>query len=346
MIKTETGAKKVDIVAHSMGGLVARYYIQKSGTGDVGKLIMIGTPNHGSDWANLPAGILKTYLMMALSGNPILKKVGLDILVDNIFANLKFEAWELSTHSTFLKELNNNNKCAYAIENEVNYEDEISKSCRYSVIMSECVVPTLTHIHKFGVKVPSITKGDFVVPFNSAKLSDVSISSEGNMFHWAQLESPEIINKVSLLLRQPDELIQHDSNLYEDVELAPDLITTYWTNPIEDIIYQGEAKSYNTTIDSESKAADFLIVWGNGSLNVTLIAPNRTEIEIPSEENYAYYSVQSPDPGNWTAEILPISIPANGTIVFNTTNLTDHARIWGSTFVQKKDSLPSHKNCH
>jgi pimeloyl-ACP methyl ester carboxylesterase len=53
-IKKNTGAKKVDIVAHSMGGLVSRYYIERmGGRDDVGKLIMVQTPNHGSEWADL-----------------------------------------------------------------------------------------------------------------------------------------------------------------------------------------------------------------------------------------------------------------------------------------------------
>ncbi|HDO23621.1 MAG TPA: lecithin--cholesterol acyltransferase, partial [bacterium] len=40
---------KVDIIAHSMGGLVARSYIQDANyRNDVGKLIMLGAPNYGS----------------------------------------------------------------------------------------------------------------------------------------------------------------------------------------------------------------------------------------------------------------------------------------------------------
>jgi len=42
-----TGKNKVNIVAHSMGGLVAREYIRKHGTFNVNKIITIGTPNHG-----------------------------------------------------------------------------------------------------------------------------------------------------------------------------------------------------------------------------------------------------------------------------------------------------------
>ena len=43
-----TGKKKVIIIAHSIGGLVSRYYIKNLGGKDkVDKLIVIGTPNHG-----------------------------------------------------------------------------------------------------------------------------------------------------------------------------------------------------------------------------------------------------------------------------------------------------------
>ncbi|NLE03899.1 MAG: alpha/beta fold hydrolase, partial [Crenarchaeota archaeon] len=44
---------KVDIVGHSMGGLIARYYIENLGhSSRVAKLITIGTPHWGSYMAN------------------------------------------------------------------------------------------------------------------------------------------------------------------------------------------------------------------------------------------------------------------------------------------------------
>ncbi|MBN2454661.1 alpha/beta fold hydrolase [Candidatus Woesearchaeota archaeon] len=46
-VKYMTGKPKVNIIAHSMGGLVSRRYIQVFGSEDVEKLIMIGTPNKG-----------------------------------------------------------------------------------------------------------------------------------------------------------------------------------------------------------------------------------------------------------------------------------------------------------
>ncbi|MBI2653074.1 alpha/beta hydrolase [Candidatus Woesearchaeota archaeon] len=47
IVKQRTNKPKVNIIAHSMGGLVARRYMQIFGEEDIGKLIMIATPNKG-----------------------------------------------------------------------------------------------------------------------------------------------------------------------------------------------------------------------------------------------------------------------------------------------------------
>ncbi|MDD5177892.1 MAG: alpha/beta fold hydrolase [Candidatus Nanoarchaeia archaeon] len=47
LVKYRTGKSKVNIVAHSMGGLVSREYLKLYGESDVNKLILIGTPNNG-----------------------------------------------------------------------------------------------------------------------------------------------------------------------------------------------------------------------------------------------------------------------------------------------------------
>jgi pimeloyl-ACP methyl ester carboxylesterase len=47
-IKDQTGFDKVDIIAHSMGGLVTEDYINQYGTQSVDKLIFVGTPHLGA----------------------------------------------------------------------------------------------------------------------------------------------------------------------------------------------------------------------------------------------------------------------------------------------------------
>lgn len=47
--KRKYKAAKVDVVAHSMGGLIVREYIQNSSySGDIRKFMMLGTPNNGA----------------------------------------------------------------------------------------------------------------------------------------------------------------------------------------------------------------------------------------------------------------------------------------------------------
>ncbi len=47
IVKERTGKPKVNIIAHSMGGLVARKYMQIFGDKDIDRLIMAATPNKG-----------------------------------------------------------------------------------------------------------------------------------------------------------------------------------------------------------------------------------------------------------------------------------------------------------
>lgn len=45
-------APKVHFVVHSMGGLITRVFLEKSRPANLGRVVMIGTPNHGSEAAD------------------------------------------------------------------------------------------------------------------------------------------------------------------------------------------------------------------------------------------------------------------------------------------------------
>ena len=60
--------KSLDIIAHSMGGLVSRYFIERAGGDQVAsRLVMVGTPNGGSPWPNV-ADWATTVLTVGLNG--------------------------------------------------------------------------------------------------------------------------------------------------------------------------------------------------------------------------------------------------------------------------------------
>ena len=98
--------KTLHIVAHSMGGLVSRYFIeQKGGHNVVQHLIMLGTPNGGSPWATVKDWSLATLtfaLNNVLAMAPPLKSLG------NLVSNLKVDVTlkEMRPDSEFLKLLN------------------------------------------------------------------------------------------------------------------------------------------------------------------------------------------------------------------------------------------------
>ncbi len=56
-VRAETGASSVDVVGHSMGGVVARYYVALAGgDGAVRHLITLGSPHSGTDVSGMGVG--------------------------------------------------------------------------------------------------------------------------------------------------------------------------------------------------------------------------------------------------------------------------------------------------
>jgi pimeloyl-ACP methyl ester carboxylesterase len=57
-VRRLTGAERVDVVAHSMGGLITRQYLDRfAAEGSVAQLLTLGTPMAGTDCAVLPASL-------------------------------------------------------------------------------------------------------------------------------------------------------------------------------------------------------------------------------------------------------------------------------------------------
>jgi triacylglycerol lipase len=55
-VQTRTGAHRVDIVAHSMGGLATRYYLKNGGGQVVRRVVFVASPHRGTWLAHLAWG--------------------------------------------------------------------------------------------------------------------------------------------------------------------------------------------------------------------------------------------------------------------------------------------------
>ena len=102
----ENHGKELHIVAHSMGGLVSRWFIEREGGNKiVNHLIMLGTPNAGSPWATVQdwAIILLTFGLNSLSTVALPVKI-----LGNLVATLEMidiSLDQMQPESDFLKSL-------------------------------------------------------------------------------------------------------------------------------------------------------------------------------------------------------------------------------------------------
>ena len=53
IVQTTAHYTRVHFVGHSMGGLVIRHYLSAYPAANTGHVVMLGTPNQGSEWADL-----------------------------------------------------------------------------------------------------------------------------------------------------------------------------------------------------------------------------------------------------------------------------------------------------
>ncbi len=86
-VKLKTGERKVDVLAHSMGGLATRAYSQSpiyAQRLDIRKFIMLGTPNEGSPIADKNGFIS---VLLGLFGDSFVDQARLDMIPNSPFLN-------------------------------------------------------------------------------------------------------------------------------------------------------------------------------------------------------------------------------------------------------------------
>ena len=176
----EGNSKKLFIIAHSMGGLVSRYFIEKLG-GDkiVTQLIMLGTPNNGTPWADV-RDMADTLLTFAINGSVFLKPwmfvlSGIGKLVTNVQVTIK----QMDAETGIYKKLN----------------DGAAPEIKYTVIMgntqqimvdynktAQFITKLLARVKQRGVY-DALDTVLFKIP-NDIAVTDASISTLNTTINW------------------------------------------------------------------------------------------------------------------------------------------------------------------
>ncbi|UFH53248.1 caspase family protein [Spirosoma sp. KNUC1025] len=102
-----TDGKTLHLMAHSMGGLVSRWLIEKGqGSQYVDHLIMLGTPNHGSPWSDVEAMVVPL-ITKAINGSALVKPYLIPLALLGKQANRMFTTLrQMHKDSEFLISLN------------------------------------------------------------------------------------------------------------------------------------------------------------------------------------------------------------------------------------------------
>jgi hypothetical protein len=338
-IKRNEKVNKVDIVAHSMGGLVSRWYVEKfdGGSDSINKLIMLDTPNQGTELGDVVPVVIGGF-------NP-----GLAIFTEtafHVFYLLKLNIPEsslnqLGTLSPFITALGHNGRANY-------YTPIAGKSYANSWLFQYVTGPALLCIDylppcgictTFGYCHTCNPNGnDGVVRYVRMELNSISPPSTIPVNHIELISNPSTFNQIKSILG-----LETSSVIKEDTELPVGqpgiiLVPNQMLAAILDTIYPNDEKSYNINI-SQAQQAEISLIGQGDNLSLNLTTPSGNLITKSTvANNIAYsefnqigkaYSINLPEPGVWKVDVKAINVPTSGEnysiLTFLNTSLTLNA---------------------
>jgi pimeloyl-ACP methyl ester carboxylesterase len=313
--------KKLNIIAHSFGGLVARAYIEQlSGQDSIQRLIMLGTPNHGSPLAD--------YLTGMMSGREDLGVVG--YLLSSIADFRADNTWGSSldlrtlTYNDYLRNLNAR-------------FDASTLTTEYFVIAGTGHYPFPQVRLSSGQFLPGCD--DNVVQVESAELPGVPIrcvelnhSCLVNPYrvYDYQKQQEELYRAMVLLIHMYQNIIKY---ILDDIEIMGDSCVgcrdNADRNPLFDMVswkgklYSGEGRSQQFIVGQEDQGVFISFRYKWSSFSIVLVDPQGRRItpEVANADsnidygeyaNSAAYVVRDPQKGIWRWEVQALEVPAEG----------------------------------
>jgi len=180
-ILKDTGKEKVNIIAHSKGGLDARYMIWRYDYGDkVASLTTVSTPHHGSVVADYMLYDKNLFTRTAVGFVMYMEQ-----FYDDLYPDAYSAAYELTTVK--LKEFNKN----------VTPDDRVYYQSVYSVMNKPSDDPLFSRSYKYMKKLEGANDG--LVSENSARWGDNITKVDSGLSHGQIADYEKDSNDMSIL---------------------------------------------------------------------------------------------------------------------------------------------------
>ncbi len=292
-VKAQTGASKVNIVAHSMGGLVTRFYMRSNlYQNDINKLITLGTPNEGTPMAR--HGLFASVLRRLTNAS------------NTIPENHNTARFQMLPNTTLLQYINGN------FEN---------RGVAHSEIAGTLTNPLATRIERSFRN----TTTDSIVPRASVNIPGIACY-ERAVTHAAGLGPNYYYNDqitiMSILMILSDQTPPL-SECPEGERDEPEPEGSFQLATIERSISPSEQQMVINAQDL-GRQFDAVINWSTGQIDLEFISPsgvivNRSTYSQYPGVSYAQhifadmpideYRFASPERGNWSITVRATNIP-------------------------------------
>ena len=291
---------KIDIIAHSYGGLVSRYYIETMGGNRyIRNLIMLATPNHGSQLADILTDsednptrpIIEFLLTLYFGSNP--------------------RTWDSTYH---LRTTGNP-----TLENLDSGLDLSKLGTRYFVIAGTRHIVGLSSLlpgHDDGVVAVDSASLEYKgAPIYCVKLDHFQIvkSNAANMYNRIVIPilQDSVPDPLTISCSCPESEESDDTYIREVLEYA------------QLAAMLGDTVNGTFQVADEYNLLEVGIVFPSCDFNFTLVSPTGIKITPESAnqtsnvnyfmlENYWYYLIRNPETGKWQYDIGIIEVPEKG----------------------------------
>jgi len=342
--ESKKGFNKIDIVAHSMGGLLVKDYIKQYGSENINKLILVGTPHLGAPKAaktllegdtDIPMNILNKNTMKQLSLNmPTIYQLlpnqkYFDIF--NGYINFSAEPWvapnilDYNRTREFLKSRNLNGALLDQ-EQEIQLLSELDLTGVDAYNIAGCGTNTQAGYRfnsEFIIKGIGYTSGDKTVPFMSAR--QVNIPFENKYYvkkaGHSELPSHEYARKIILDILTGQKPILDEVNASNGTKVCDYKGKKLeWKSPVEVHVYD---QNRNHAGPTQSGAFE-------NNLNIDYeIIDGEKFIFIPTDDGRTYtVEANGEELGNFDLVISDINNgEAVSSVIFNDVPITENSQI-------------------